>query len=799
MQKRFLLIFILFFSLTAFSQQLNIIPQPVSAKRLTGEFKLSKKTVIAVQNEEDKKAALFFNNYLKNVYGFTLDIDKQEGKDYIRLKTSKALNAETDSYTLQVTGEGVTIEGATNAGTFYGVQTLIQLLEPYDFKSVLNSKNGISVSSLIIPAVTIEDYPRFNYRGMHLDVARHFQPISYIKKYIDYLALHKMNFFHWHLTDDQGWRIPITRYPKLTEIGGYRNGTIVGRFPGTGNDNQRYGGFYTHDEIKEMVQYAMERYITVVPEIEMPGHASAAIAAYPWLSCFPEKPTVIAKNGSLQSAAQQKSGGAKLVQETWGIFSDVFCAGNDSTFNFLQTVLDEVLQLFPSKHIHVGGDESPKAHWKICPRCQARIKKEGLKDEHELQSYFIQRMEKYLNDRGRILIGWDEILEGGLAPNAVVMSWRGESGGIAAAKQKHTVIMTPSQPVYFDYTQTKNEDSVTIGGYNPLQKVYDYEPVPKELSQTDAKYIWGAQANLWTEYIKYPGKIEYMIFPRMTALSEVLWSPKESRNWNSFERRLQSQFQRYGLWGANYSKAYFDLTTTVAPLPAKAGVQWNLKNSTKKGIVIYTTPSGKTKTAKGDSVNVLITQPGTYTAWIAERGTNLKTPLASLKKLTSPVKQTFKFSKTTGKNITVTTPPNEKYAGQGGAFSLINGVQSSKGLSNPDWLGWIGDDLEAMIDFGKKETFTTVKLHTLDQTGSWVYLPKYVEVFVSDDGSSYKSVGKEEIFLKDTLTMGYMTVNVAKQTSRYVKVLAKNYGMIPDNAPGAGTKAWLIVDEILID
>jgi hexosaminidase len=362
-----------------------------------------------------------------------------------------------------------------------------------------------------------------------------------------------MNYFHWHLTDDQGWRIEIKKYPALMSVGAYRNGTIVGRFPGKGNDNTQYGGYYTQDEVKEIVQYAADRYITVVPEIEMPGHASAAIAAYPWLSCFPDKPTVIART----EAATGGNQGIKKVQETWGVFDDVFCAGNDSTFLFLQNVLDEVLPLFPSKYIHVGGDESPKTHWKKCPRCQARIKAEGLKDEHQLQSYFVQRMEKYLNNKERTLIGWDEILEGGLAPNAVVMSWRGEKGGIAAAKQKHFVIMTPGKPVYFDHTQSKKEDSVTIGGYNPLEAVYAYEPVPKELNKDDAKYIMGAQANLWTEYIKYPGKAEYMIFPRLSALSEVLWSPKEKKNWKDFEKRLQLQFKRYDLWKANYSREYF--------------------------------------------------------------------------------------------------------------------------------------------------------------------------------------------------------------------------------------------------
>ncbi len=783
----------------AICQQLNIIPQPVQAKRLTGDFKLSKNTVIAVRYEEDKKTALYLNGYLQQVYGFSLDIDKQESKNYIRLSTkngSKGLHK--DAYTLEVDKDGVTIEGDTYAGTFYGVQTLIQLFEPYDFSSIISKKNGISVSSLLVPSVSIADYPRFAYRGMHLDVGRHLFPVSFIKKYIDYIALHKMNFFHWHLTEDQGWRIQINKYPKLTEVGAFRNGTIVGPFPGNGNDNQRYGGFYTQDEVKEIVAYATSRHITVVPEIEMPGHASAAIASYPFLSCFPDRKTVIPKNSSKLSDQQQANGRVKLVQETWGVFDDVFCAGNDSVFTFLEGVIDEVLTLFSSKYIHIGGDESPKTHWKECPKCQARMKSEGLKDEHELQSWFVQKMEKYLNSKGRTLIGWDEILEGGLAPNAVVMSWRGEEGGIAAANQQHPVIMTPQSPIYFDHSQTKNEDSVTIGGYNPIEKVYAYEPIPKELPPQNAQYILGAQANVWTEYMEYPSKVEYMIFPRMSALSEVLWSPKETKNWPNFERRLQVQKKRYGLWGANYSKP--SITTAIVPTKAADGVQWQLQNNAKRGAIIFTSPQGKIIVFNGDSASVTINSPGTYTAWIADGDQNL-TPgnAGTYTKLSTPVEQTFSFNKATGKSIRLTAQPDDKYAGQIGAFSLVNGVLSSKGLSNGDWLGWTGDDMVAFIDLGKPETFSKVSVHTLEQKNSWIYAPQWVEVWISKDGKNYLPAGKNSDFVSDTLSMGYITVAFPKQALRYVKVIAKNEGVIPDKQPGAGNKAWLFADEIKVE
>jgi hexosaminidase len=795
MKKVFILLLAL--SGTVFAQQppgVSIIPQPVSLKTKTGTFTLSKKTVLSVADEQDRKTAALFNEYLKQVYGFTLDIDRQEGKDFIRFTTRKFVKApDNDGYILDVAPNGITIEGDTYAGTFYGMQTLIQLLP------VQEKKTQVQNPQFRIPMVTVQDQPRFKYRGLHLDVSRHFFPLSFVKKYIDYIALHKMNYFHWHLTEDQGWRIEIKKYPLLNTVAAYRNGTIIGRYPGTGNDNLRYGGYYTQEEVKEIVRYAADRHITVVPEIEMPGHASAAIAAYPSLSCFPEKETRIPTHPS--EASKKMTG--KKVQETWGVFEDIFCAGKDSTFLFLQDVLDEVLPLFPSTYIHVGGDEAPKTHWKTCPRCQQRIKDENLKDEHELQSYFIQRMEKYLNSKGRTLIGWDEILEGGLAPNAVVMSWRGEKGGIEAAKQKHLVIMTPGPPLYFDHTQTKNEDSVVIGGYSPIDKVYQYDPVPKELSAEETKYILGGQANLWTEYMKYPSKVEYMLFPRLSALSEVLWTPKEQKSWPSFEKRLQTQFKRYTMWGANYSRAYFDLKTNIAPAKNKKGVSWKVQKATPNGRIVYQGPDGKHVMSSADSVDIPVNQAGTYTAWLIEtpastsKATQLH--LSQYKQIAAPVKQTFIQHKAFGKPVSITTVPEDKYPGQNGAFSLVNGVWSNKGLSYPDWLGWIGSDLEATIDLGAAASFSSVKMHTLEQPGSWVYLPKNVEVLVSDDGKSFRSVGQSAEFEKDTLSMGYITVNFPVQKSRYIKIVATNYGTIPDGKAGAGNKSWLFADELVVN
>ncbi len=536
------------------AQEINIIPKPLETKAGKGSYTLKNKLTLAnyFSDKADNALTVYLTDYLKKYYNIEVElIPKTEKADIvlfpIRMPTGGAL-----AYKLSVTEKGIRINANFDESAFHGIQTLIQLL-PVN-----------STAAKQIPVVEIFDRARFDYRGMHLDVGRHYAPVAFIKKYIDYLALHKLNTFHWHLTEDQGWRMEIKKYPLLTEVGSKRNGTIIGRYPGKGNDNKPHEGYYTQEEIKEVVAYAKSRFIEVVPEIEMPGHSSAAIAAYPWLSCFPNRTTAIPINMvSMKTVQEAQNGRVKFVQETWGVFDDVFCAGKDTTFTFLENVLDEVIALFPSKYVHIGGDECPKTHWKQCPACQKRMKDLQLKDEHELQSYFVQRIEKYLNSKGKILIGWDEILEGGLAPNAQVMSWRGEAGGIAAAKENHYVIMTPGSHVYFDHKQAANEDSVTIGGFTTIQKVYSYEPVPKELPESQTKFVRGAQANVWTEYMNNTSKIEYMIFPRMAALSEVLWSSKENRSWDDFEKRLLVQFKRYDLLKVNYSRAYFDPKSTV--------------------------------------------------------------------------------------------------------------------------------------------------------------------------------------------------------------------------------------------
>lgn len=755
---KFLLPLLLLFTTRVFSQNHIIIPQPVSLQAKEGTFTISKKTMIVVRDEEDRKAARFLNDYLQQFYGFALNnTDRQENKDYIRLSTRDANPTSKDAYTLNVTSEGVTIEGDTYPGTFYGVQSLIQLLP------VPQSPSQHFSGHLAIPMVSIQDAPRFTYRGMHLDVGRHLFPVSFIKKYIDYIALHKMNFFHWHLTEDQGWRIEIKKYPRLTEAGAFRNGTIIGRYPGTGNDNIPYGGFYTQDDVQEIVQYASDRHITVVPEIEMPGHSSAALKAYPWLGC--------------PGTAPYK------VEETWGIFDDVYCAGKDSTFQFLQDVLDEVMALFPSKYIHVGGDESPKANWKKCPLCQKRIKDEGLKDEHELQSYFIQRMEKYINSKGRTLIGWDEILEGGLAPNAIVMSWRGETGGIEAAKQKHNVIMTPGSHIYFDHSQSQNEDSLTIGGFTTLEKVYGYEPIPKELNSEQATYVMGAQANVWTEYMRYPGKVEYQIFPRMSALSEVLWSPKESRNWNSFEKRLLTQFKRYDLWGANYSNAYYDITADLSPAPGNKGITVKLTGRNKKDKLLYSI-TGK-HSPKDYTAPVIIKETTELIALYYREG-----------KLMDSLTFNINVNKATGKKIMLKQQLSTYFPGNG-AFTLVDGIINVKGGRTSQSLGF-QSDVDATIDLGVPQPITNVVVHSLKTGGTYVYPPQSIEVSGSMDGTTFEPLGTTTGISETKETKAITKVEFNPVKTRYIRVFIKSLPVVPEGKRGAGEKTWLFVDEIQV-
>jgi len=545
--KHTLLFLLLVLSTTAFAQKdpyLGIIPAPVSVTKSPGEFKLDPETIILVDTP-DNKAVRFFNDYLKKS-GYTntvVDVNRVDRKNYslkntITLSLNFKSNIPAEDYKLQINSQQIIVEGR-GAGLFYGIQTLIQLI------------HGTSPGYATIPCAVINDYPRFPYRGMHLDVARHFFDVDFVKKYLDLMAAYKLNNFHWHLTDDQGWRIEIKKYPKLTEVGSMRAQTKIGRAAGVDSDlydNTPYGGFYTHDQIEDIIHYAQDRYINIVPEIEMPGHSMAAIAAYPELSCDASK--------------------TYKVKETWGESQDVLCP-TDETFKMMDDILMEVMNIFPGKYIHIGGDECPKIAWQKSDFCRKLMSEQNMNDASNIESYFIGRIEKFVNAQGRQIIGWDEILEGGVAPNATVMSWRGEGGGIAAAQLGHDVIMTPgSGGLYLDHAQSKSaQEPLSIGGNAPLSKTYNYDPIPAALNADQQKHIIGVQGNVWTEYMSTPAKVEYMILPRMFAVSEIGWTPKENKDYTNFsEERVAKHLAKLDAQGYDYRVpvAYGAEDTTIS-------------------------------------------------------------------------------------------------------------------------------------------------------------------------------------------------------------------------------------------
>ena len=783
--------------------QVNIVPIPVSASinnNTQAKFEINSRTIISYNDACLKKDIDYFISKIKLEFGILLSSKFEKGnfkkeqkiggnKIVVTLLSHKYQNDKGKEYYDILSGSySMQIMVNNSHGFFYAAQSLRQIL--------IKTNN----QKLYLPLSNIQDYPRFSYRGMHLDVSRHFFPVSYIKKYLDYLAYYKFNTFHWHLTDDQGWRIEIKKYPLLTQIGGYRNGTIMGRYPGNGNDSIRYGGFYTQQQIKEIVQYAADRYITVIPEIEMPGHASAAIAAYPQLSCFPQENTEIDSTTAWAGSRQ-----GKQVQQTWGVFNDVF-APTDFTFNFIENVLDEVMPLFPSTYIHIGGDECPKENWKRSTFCQQLIKDKNLKDEHGLQSYFIQRIEKYINDKGKKIIGWDEILEGGLAPNAAVMSWRGIEGGIAAVKENHDVVMTPNSHCYFDHAQSNNEDSLTIGGFIPLEKVYGYEPVPDGITEEQATHILGAQANLWTEYITNEKKIEYMIFPRMAALAEVLWSKKELRNWSDFERRLPAVFETYKKWNMNFSNAYYEPTIDIGPTKNNEGLQIKVNSKMKKPLFYFGNKTKSQFKLFTDSVLATINESGEYgvrllgdmqTEKAGEKWGNVS--LSSYQYLFK-TDLSISVNKATGKKISLTTEPSAAYPGVG-AFTLVDGLQNTKGMArSAEFLGFNGKNLEAVIDLGSPTVVQEIRLHIFAKPASWIYPPKQngVSFLLSNDGVNFSKPATQAILQEGTINLIYKTVlsEQAGFTARFIKIIAENYGTIPSGNPGAGNPAWLFADEI---
>ncbi len=751
------ILFLLLLSTTALAQQtLPLIPKPSVIQQNDGYFKITAQTII--QADPNAFEAQYLQQCLQQKTGLQLQImpvSTASSKISLSGLAGYTQSQNEDAYSLLITPNVVAIRSNNAKGLFYGTQTLLQLLPEQQS------------SSVSIPCLAVDDTPKFAWRGMHLDVARHFFPVSFVKKYIDYLATYKFNTFHWHLTDDQGWRIEIKKYPKLTETGAWRNGSMIGHYNDQTFDSVRYGGYYTQEEIKEVVAYAQKRHITIVPEIEMPGHARAALAAYPQYSC---------------------TGGPFEVAKEWGVLEDVFCP-TEETFTFLEGILDEVVALFPSSYIHIGGDECPKTRWKACPKCQQRMKDNHLKDEHELQSYFIQRIEKYLNHKGKKIIGWDEILEGGLAPNAAVMSWRGTEGGIAAARQKHYVVMSPGSHCYFDHYQgePKNEP-LAIGGYTTLEKVYGFNPIPSELSDEEGKYILGAQANVWTEYIATPEHVEYMIFPRILALSEVLWGTANPADYSNFFKRVQMQFTALERQKINYSKAVYQVTTDIMPRPGGNGVLFLLKSDMNPNGIRYTT-DGNSPAAISKSYTNPLEIKNSQTVKAAYFDLNVQK--------SSAIEQEFIIHKGVSCLVTLEKQPHRNYA-KGGSFALVNGVKGDPKRFGRDWLGFAGDDLNALVDLGKKQKINRISLGTLENNAAWIYFPKKVVFSVSADGITFIPI---KTFTATDIqhTNGELTVDCNQNNIQFVKITAENYGKIPDGKAGAGNDAWLFADEIVID
>ena len=715
-------------------------------------------------NEKMQRNAEFLASYVKAQTGIELQVQAGEGgKGGIVLQLGLA-NDNPEAYQLKVDASQVVISSPSEAGVFYGIQTL---------RKAVDVAEGSNVE---LPAVEINDQPRFGYRGMMLDVGRHFFSMDEIKTYIDMMALHNINRFHWHLSEDQGWRIEIKKYPKLTEIGSMRKETVIGHNSGK-YDGKPYGGFYTQEQAKEIVAYAAERYITVIPEIDLPGHMQAALAAYPELGC---------------------TGGPYEVWTQWGVSDNVLCAGNDQTIQFIKDVLAEIVEIFPSEYIHVGGDECPKVKWSTCPKCQARIKALGLKSdnkhtkEERLQSYVIHEAEEFLNSKGRKMIGWDETLEGGLAPNATVMSWRGEAGGIEAAKQHHDVVMTPNTYLYFDYYQSKDTETepMAIGGYLPIERVYSYEPMPKSLSPEEQKYIVGVQANLWTEYIPDFKQVQYMVLPRMAALSESQWCAPEKKNYEAFLQRVSRLVNIYAKNGWNYATHIFDVMLDLKP-NTETGTLDAVARTIDNAPIYYTLDGSEPTTASEKYTDVIkIDKPCTLrTVAIRPSGSS---------KIT---KDEISFSKSSMKPITMLQPINKQYEFSG-ATVLVDGMTGNMNYKTGRWISFYTNDLEAVIDLKEATEISSMTLHTCVEKGDWIFDTRGITVSVSDDNQTFKEVASEAYPAMKESDPNQIYTHELKfdpVKTRYVKVKALSEQKIPSWHGGKGNPGFLFVDEIILN
>ena len=755
---------------------ISIIPEPVSKQILNGTFDLKSIKGIILKNGSEKEhhIAALFQEYLNPAVSLSISefvpASLSGTLDHIIISLDTNAKIPPEGYNLAVGDHhGIELKASSFSGLFYGFQTFRQLCPP-------GLEKGARSENTLIQNCKVVDAPTFGYRGMHLDVSRHFFDVDFVKTYIDMIALHKMNVFHWHLTDDNGWRIEIKKYPELSEKSAWRVDRTEEPWkeqsPIQPGEKATYGGYYTQDEIRDVIQYASDRNIVVIPEIEMPGHTSEVFAAFPNLSCKGD--TLPVNPGSY-----------------WPN-EDIFCAGNEDVFVFLENVLGEIVELFPGSYVHIGGDEAHKTNWKQCPKCQKRIEDEGLKNEHELQSYFIKRIEKFILSKNKKLVGWDEILEGGLAPSATVMSWRGMKGGIESAKAGHDVIMCPVSHCYFDYYQANPETSPdAIGGYTTLKKVYSFNPIPEELTQSESKFVLGGQGNLWTEYVQTPDLAQYRVLPRMTALSEVLWSGPGKNSYEDFYGRLMNLQDRFDNLDWTYASGAF--VVSIHANQKSIGSEFQVKLSSEKpGEPIRFTIDGSDPTNHSDQY----IQPFS----IAET-TTLKTALFIDGKMAGQVSEKiFNFHKALGKSVRYNIPCKQKYAGNG-AITLVDGLTGTMSHNDGYWQGWEGENLDVVIDLGKPESIEKISFSFLEAHGSWIFLPAEIIVSFSDEGDSFKH--EKKISLSDGGNFGknnrkVVDMNSLNSSARFVRVQAINRKICPDWHDGAGGKAWIFADEIVI-
>ena len=746
---------------------IQIIPSPsIGIKISKGYFPINGNTIIWTDSTFINEAK-YLKDLIEKSSNFHVEIKKSDwptsNKKGIYLflskgwKNSELSDQERELYTLESSNKNYTILSSTNEGIMRGIQTLRQL-----FINEFHTQE--KRDAWYLPIVKIADAPKFKHRGLLLDCSRHFFKKEVVKKYIDLLALYKMNVLHWHLTEDQGWRIAIDKYPKLTEIGAWR----------TELDGSKYGGFYTKGEIREIVAYATERHITVIPEIELPGHSQAAIAAYPHLSCTREQID---------------------VANDWGVFKEIYCAGNDTVFTFLEDVLTEVMELFPSKYVHIGGDEAPKFRWEHCDKCQKRIKDENLKDEHGLQSYFISRIEKFLNKNGRQLIGWDEILEGGLSPNATVQSWRGLEGGIEAANANHNVIMSPTSHCYLDY------DLKAID----LKKVYRFEPIPKAIKESKKKFIIGGEVNMWTEHVPDENNLDSKVFPRLLAMSEVLWSYPKERNYEEFYDRVQHHYPILKNKGVNYGAENISVTihssindNQVIISPKAENIDLDLKHYWKYGWY------GEIDTNEVLAKNY---KPIEKEIRLEKSGTLYVQAYKNDKIYGEPSVQHFEIHNAIGKNIKYNNDYNQWYTA-GGDSGLVDGKVGSLDFRDGNWQGFWGNDAEILLDLGEidlmneKSKISEIEINFYQYNNSWIFFPSKVEFFISQDGKHFENIptmANENIDPEkrgkhiETFRTGFERSHI-----RYIKVKATNIGKVPDWHEAAGSDAWIFMDEIIV-